>query len=124
MKWYGSVENRIMESAKAPNPEKKMGVTESMWSDRHAWYIKDIVKCNSKGEAVELLLVKAKTKCRDFYAGDWEVYPYEEADFKRTCTIKRTRATKTGQRFWTSNGRIDGTKYILGKADEYYDPSF
>lgn len=124
MRWYGSVENRIEEMAKSPIPEVGMGVTESLWSDRHAWYISEITKTNSKGEAVELLLVKAKTKCLDYYGGDWEVFPFEQAEKDRTCIIKRTRATKTGHRFWTCNGRVDSTKFILGKADEYYDPSF
>lgn len=124
MRWYGSVDNRIMELAKTPAPSVGMGVTESMWSDCHAWYISEITKKNSKGEAVELRLVRAKVKCLDYYAGDWEVAPYEEAERDYTRTVKRTRADKYGRRFWTDTGKIDSTKYVLGKAREYEDPSF
>ena len=40
MKWYGSVDNRIMEQGKdAEEITVGMGVTEFFWSDRHAYEV-------------------------------------------------------------------------------------
>lgn len=123
-KFYGSLNNRLMEEVKNPEPEVGMGVTESMYSDRHAWYVAEITKKNAKGEVTEIRLVRATYKCNDYFAGNWTVFPFEKADVEQTIRIKRTRPDKFGRRFWTYGGKMEGTKFILGHADEYEDPSF
>ena len=44
MKWYGSVNNRIMERGKgAEEITVGMGVTEFYWSDRHAYEVIEVI---------------------------------------------------------------------------------
>ena len=125
MNSYGSLNNRLEEQKQAEKIEVGMGVTELLWSDRHAWYIDEIVRCNSKGEPIELKLVRAKHKCIDYYAGKWEVFPYEEADKTGFIHIYRTRKDKEGRYYWTMDGiKKDRNIFAIGVAREYEDPSF
>ena len=124
MKWYGLVDNRISEQRANGEIYVGAGVTAYYYSDTRAWYVAEILKRNKKGEPTELRLIRAKVKALDYYAGKWKVFPFEDANKDNWCTVLRTRATKDGHRYWTENGTVNGTKFVIGRAEEYEDPSF
>lgn len=125
MKLYGSLQNRILENKKNKEIRVGIGVTQYLYSDRYAFYVDKITKCNKAGEPVEIEIIRAKVECINYFAGDWKVYPYEETE-KNACrrTLKRTRPDKNGNRFWTYSGLIDDIRFGIGLATEYQDPSF
>ena len=122
--YYGRLQNRMMENTKPAEITIGTGVTEVLYSDRHAYYVNKILKTKN-GEPVELEIVRAKVKCNDYYAEDWTVFPFSEVEKDaRKSVIKRTRPNKNGKRFWTDDGKMSSTTYAIGFASETEDPSF
>ena len=112
--WYGSLDNRIMENAKTPELAIGMGVTECLWSDRHAYEIIDIK------DDRHITVRRMGHKCKDYYAGDWEVWSDEtQTDIK---TLFKTKSGHWRERF--GGRRLGTTKFAVGVAEEYEDPSF
>ena len=114
MKWYGSVNNRLAENARNPKPEIGMGVTEYLWSDRHAYEIIAIK------DDRHITIRRMGCRCIDYFAGDWEVFsdPTQQQ-------VKNLFLTKKGQwRERYGNRRLGSTIFGLGVAREYEDPSF
>ena len=111
MRWYGSLQNRLEEGCKGLKPEVGMGATEMMWSDRRAWEVVAVK------DDRHVTVRKMKAKCKNYFAGDWEVEPDENG----YCT--ELFLTKKGQ--WRQRyGRQLGNVFVIGYADEYQDPSF
>lgn len=113
MAMYGSLQNRLAERSVQPMPEVGMGVTECLWTDRRAYEIIEV-----KDEK-HITIRRMGTKCKDYYAGDWEVYsdPTQK-------DIRRLYKTKKGWRERIGKNGLGDTKYVVGYADEYEDPSF
>lgn len=113
MAWYGSVQNRIAERCAQPKPEVGMGVTAIYWSDREPY---EIVAVKDERH----ITVRAMdSKCLDYYAGEWEVFPNPNG---RTFDLFRTKKGQWRERIG-KNGLGD-IIYVVGYASKYRDPSF
>lgn len=118
MKLYGSLTNRIMETAKNPVPEVGMGATELMWSDRHAYTVVKVI--NPK--LIEVARDKATIINGDeVRAGkNSPTYAYETDPDAYTL---RLSLRKNGA--WVRvGGSMNGTSFLLGHREEYRDPHF
>ena len=126
-KWYGSVQNRMMEkSTPKIRPEIGMGVTECLWSDRHAWEVAGVI------DEKHIVIRRMGHKCKDYYAGDWEVFPNPDGEI---CHLV-FRSGRWRDRLWDEkyeNGKLVSRKpgrrlgtngWYVGSAEEYEDPSF
>lgn len=112
MKWYGSLQNRILERTIPAKPEIGMGVTEIYYSDRRAYEVVEII--DDRHIKVRRMLAK----CNDWFAGDWEVSSDPDG------MVLLLFLTKKG--VWRQRiGRaLDSNIFFVGKAEEYVDPSF
>lgn len=111
--WYGSVNNRIMERSKSKEPEIGMGVTECLWSDRHAWEIIAIK------DDRHITVRRMGHKCLDYYAGDYEVFSDPNGV---VINLFKTKTKGWRQRIGTRQLGCNG--FYIGYAEEYEDPSF
>jgi hypothetical protein len=96
-------------------PEVGMPATHFLHSDRHAYFVKEIIS------PAKVVLQRAKAVRTDNH-GMSESQTYEISPDKdgRTVTV---RLRKNGK--WVAVGEsLRGTPYLLGKAEEYYDFSF
>lgn len=113
-RWYGSLQNRLMECAKNPEPEVGMGATELMWSDRHPYEVIEVQ--DSRHVTVRELshkLVKGS------------IYGDAEYEYSSNPDGKVTKLFKTKEGRWVERiGRSYGSRFALGYAEYYYDPSF
>lgn len=148
-KWYGSVNNRIMERGKdAEEITVGMGVTEFFWSDRHAYEVTQVI--DQKHIVIrELKHIHVGDGCMD---NNWELVSDETRP--EIPLVKRGKywynyATVTAeeleeidkdidQQLWLCHWGFDRdtikkngkqTKYhrkniVVGYADYYYDYEF
>lgn len=117
---YGSLINMMIDNDYHDGQIKiGAGVTELCWSDRHAYFIKDIIK-NKKGEVTQLVLEGAWLK--GIGCGYFEVSKDQKEGFFQDRGERIIKKTRKGN--WTSDGTEKGTKFRIGHADEYYDISF
>ena len=89
-----------------------MGATAMYWSDRRAYEI--IAVKDEKHITVR----RMKAKCLDYYAGDWIV----ESD-PNGFTLNLYHS-KSGWRERIGKNGLGDTKFAIGYATEYEDPSF
>lgn len=111
-RWYGSVQNRILEHIATDKVVVGMGATEILWSDRHAFEIvavKDERHCTAR-----------RMKCT--IIGDWYSQDYKIESDEDGYTVELFK-TKEG-RWVERHGRAYGNRFAIGWADEYIDPSF
>ena len=111
MRWYGSLQNRIEEVTRNPKPTVGMGATELMYSDRNAWEIVAVK------DDRHITVRRMKAKCKNWFAGDWEVEPDEKG---YTTELFLTKKGQWRQRY----GKRLGNVFRIGYADEYRDPEF
>ena len=117
MKWYGSIQNRILERTKPAVPEVGMGCTECMWSDRYPYEVievKDERHCTVR--ELKATVVKGST-----FDGSAE-YEYESDPNGMVKTLFKTNKGRWVER----HGRTyrDSNGWAMGYAEKYYDPSF
>ena len=114
MDMYGSLTNRIMERHNT-KPEIGMGVTEYLWSDSHAYEIVEVI--DDRHIVIRALRAVMKPGT-DWYDQD---YNYFSDPSER---LKKLFLTSKG--VWRERiGRCLGdTKFGIGVAREYRDPSF
>lgn len=119
---YGSLINQLIDQDyRDGNITEGVGVTELCWSDRHAYFVKEVKK-NKKGEIRALVLEGAWLKAIPGSFGYYEVSrEQKEGYFKDHCEIT---IYKNRKGYFTSDGTVNGTTFRIGKADEYYDPTF
>lgn len=120
-RWEGSLINRLIERDYVDGKiEIGTGVTELCYSDRHAFFITDIIR-NKKGEIRELEITGAWLNAHGdgYYDISREKKEGYHQSYPGTYRIKKNRRGE-----FTSNGKVDGTLYRIGTADEYYDPHF
>lgn len=146
MKWYGSINNRIMEQGKdAEEITVGMGVTEFYWSDRHAYEVTEV----TDQKHIKIREYKA-IHVGQAYENKWDLVSDEtrpEIDLVKRGKYWYTYATVTREdledadmdfRVWMCNWGFDWdtimkngkqTKYhkkniVIGYADYYYDYEF
>jgi len=108
----GSLINHIASRAASPRPEVGMGATILMWSDRHP---ATVVWVSSSGKTLRLQHDYAKRiDNRGPYTEDQD-YEYSRDP---GGIIQTARLTKRG---WRLKG---GGGILLGRREEYCDPSF
>lgn len=114
---YGSLFNSLMANSNAPTPEKGMGCTMLMWSDRHA---ASIIGVAANGKSVTVQRDKA-TRTDAYGMSDSQSYEYEpDPDGStRVFTLR-----KNGR--WVAKGdpMRGGMGLLVGHRDEHYDYSF
>lgn len=95
-------------------PEVGMGATENLWSDHRAKTIVSVVNANT------IVVAENKTKCTDYYAGEYEIL--DELDTRRTEVFTRRKSGR-----WVMKGQPDNwgsVSLTLGVRCHYIDPSF
>lgn len=113
MSWYGSLQNRIAENSRYPEPEVGMGVTAMYWSDREPYEIIEVK------DSRHITVRAMGFKCLDYYAGDWEVFTNPDG---RVVNLFKTKSGQWRERIG-KNGLGD-IRYCVGHASKYEDPSF
>lgn len=113
MEMYGSLQNRLMENARTPKLEIGMGVTECLWSDRHAWEIIAIK------DDRHITIRRMGYKCLDYFAGDYELFSDPNG---RVINLFKTQ--KNGWRQRIGRNGLGDTRFAVGYASEYRDPTF
>ena len=126
-KFHGSVHNRVL-SSRVPKvkPEVGMGVTECLWSDRYAWEIVEVI------DEKHAIIRKMDAKCKDWYAGDWEVFPDPNGEIRHLVFRYGRWRDLLWDEVWedgrvvsrTPSRRLGTNGWRLGSAEEYRDPSF
>lgn len=151
MKFYGSLNNRLMENTLQVLPEVGMGATVTLYSDRHAYTIKELSK-----ETVKVTLNTDKglvtrtypkyviaSRCKAIIINDESIYgnpeyKYEDTDklrkfiFHKPSGLYREETKnlngldENGHLNYEGTGRTkkDNLPLILGVREEYYDPHF
>lgn len=115
MHLYGSVNNRIAEASVKgmPKPEVGTGCTITMWTDRHA---ATVTYVSPSGKTVKVRRDKATRVDKLGLTDSGQRYTYERDPEAEEETF---RLTKRG---WSKPR--GGSGLVLGRRDEYYDPSF
>ena len=116
MRWEGSLQNRLMELWKTPEPVVGMGVTECQWSDRTPWEIIQVID----DRHIIVRELDAKRVDRNGLS-EMQEYEYSSNPENRTAKLFMTK-----QGHWRECvGRSLGcTKFVLGRAEKYWDPTF
>lgn len=115
-RWYGNIMNRLAENSKSPDPVVGMGATELMWSDRHPYEIisvKDARHCDVRE------LDHALVPGSDWLSGNYTYSSNPEGIVKHLF--------KKSNGIWVERigeSRREGSKFALGYAEYYLDPSF
>lgn len=111
VKGFGNLTNRVMESGRDPAPKVGDGVTEMMHSDRHAGTITWV---SDSGTTFKFKQDHAKVIKGSTQDGSAE-YEYSPNPGARERTARRN-----------SKGQYvsEGSRIVVGRREEYYDPSF
>jgi len=116
-RWYGSLQNRLMENSRSAVPEVGMGVTEFLWSDREPYEV-IAVQDDRHISARRLGYKVVSGSCHD---GSAEYEYFSDPDGHVVSLFKK----KNGK--WVQRiGRKEygGSSWVIGFAEKYYDPSF
>lgn len=115
-RWYGSLQNRLMERGQMPKPEVGMGATELCWSDRHPYEVVEVID--------DRHIVVRPLKWRridDNGFSESQEYEYESNPEARTCKLFLTKQGEWRERIGRSLG---SSRFAIGFAERYYDFSF
>lgn len=104
MKWYGNLDNRLMENAKQPEIKVGMGATEIFYSDRHAYEV--IAVKDQKHVTIR----RYDTVTKGAYSNQWELTSNEN-----NTAIELTKRGNYWYAVWTV------TKQELEKLGVYKD---
>ena len=108
---YGSLQNAIGNQTRSLKPEVGMGVTELMYSDRHPY---TVVKISTPKK----IYIQEDDCKRIDNNGFSENQKYEYTP-NPTAHIKILRLNKHGR--WKEVGQSDGSTFLIGQREEYYD---
>jgi hypothetical protein len=109
----GSLVNRIMEK-QSIEPVVGMGVTECCYTDRHPYTITKVIS-PCRIEVVPDNYKVVSGSCQDESAE----YEYSPGDPSRSMTLRKNNDGR-----WKETGYPDGDTFVIGRREEYYDPSF
>jgi hypothetical protein len=108
---YGSLVNAIGNQTKSLKPEVGMGVTELMYSDRHPYTIIAVLS-EKKIQVIRDIATRTdKNGCCEI-----QEYTYTPDYNSPTVTL---RLNKHGR--WKESGHPDGSTFLIGRREEYYD---
>ncbi len=108
---YGSFFNALGDQTRSRTPEVGMGVTELMYSDRHPYTVTQVINTNR-------IMVKPDVATRidnNGFSGSQE-YEYKTNDNSPEIELF---LNKFGR--WKMRGDAQGSTYLIGKREEYYD---
>ena len=115
-KWYGSIDNRMMENSKMPTPQVGMGATEMCYTDRHPYEViavKDDRHITVRELDWKRIDTNGMSDCQD--------YEYFSNPENRTAELFRTKQGQWRERIGRSLG-CNG--FYIGYAERYHDFSF
>lgn len=115
--WYGSLENRLMENAKMPEPVVGMGVTECSYTDREPYEVievKDPRHITIRALDWKRVDGNGLSECQD--------YEYSSNEANHPVHLFLTKQGKWRERYPDGHLGCDG--FYLGSAERYYDPCF
>lgn len=114
--WFGSLQNRLEERARMPEPEVGMGVTEMCWSDRHPY---EVVEIKDERHIVVRALDSKRIDNNGF--SESQEYEYTSNTNNPVITLFKTKNGEWRERI----GRTLGcNRFVIGYAEKYYDFSF
>ena len=130
MKWYGCVQSRLMAASKMPEPKVGMGLTELLWSDRHAY---EVIEVQDKTHCKIRALKYERTDSNGI--SESQTYKYTsnpDGEIKHLVFRNgRWRSRKVeevylGNQKWENRltRKLESSEWFLGKAEEYRDPCF
>jgi hypothetical protein len=108
---YGSLVNAIGNQTRSKVPEVGMGVTELMYSDRHPYTIVAILSDKRIQVVRDIATRIDKNGCSEY-----QVYSYTPDYESLAVTL---RLNKYGR--WKEVGHPDGSTFLIGRREEYYD---
>jgi len=108
---YGSLQNAIGNQTRSLKPEVGMGVTELMYSDRHPYTVTAI----STPRRIQVKPDRA-TRTDKNGCGECQEYTYETENDAPPITLF---LNKFGR--WKRVGDAQGSTYLIGRREEYYD---
>lgn len=114
-RWFGSLQNRLAEAAKMPEPVVGMGATELMYSDREAYEVIEVMD--------ERHITVRSMKSTMKPGTDWLDQEYDYAS-DPNGTIAHLFRKKNGQWVERYPGGTYGNGFALGYMEKYRDPSF
>lgn len=116
MRLEGSFQNRLMELGRNPEPVVGMGVTETLWSDRHPWEIIEVI------DSRHIVIRELDAKRKDHNGlSECQEYEYSSNPENRTAKLFKTKKGQWRERI---GRRLGCTKFIIGRAEKYWDPTF
>jgi hypothetical protein len=121
MRLFGNAINRIIETARPPEPEVGMLATLLAYSDRTPAKVKRILKYTPDGRATQVELVRLVYRITGMEGYGTVTEPHEEHGTEiATLSVRRD-----GTAAWfTRGGRTNGNGVSFGKAEVYHDRSF
>jgi len=108
---YGSLVNAIGNQTRSLKPEVGMGVTELMYSDRHPY-------------TVTAILSPKRIKVRPCIAKRIDNNGFSESqEYEYTEDLESPEIVLFLNKFgrWKQRGQADGSTFLVGKREEYYD---
>ncbi len=108
---FGSLQNAIGNQTKSLQPEIGMGVTELMYSDRHPYTVTAILSLNRIQVKPDQATRTDKNGCCES-----QEYTYETDHDSPAITLF---LNKFGR--WKRVGDAQGSTYLIGRREEYYD---
>lgn len=108
---HGSLQNAMADQTKSLAAEIGMGVTEIMYSDRHPYTITAIL-------SAKRIQVKADIAKRTDNRGASETQDYEYTP-DPTAPAVTLFLNKFGK--WKQVGDAQGSTFLVGRREEYYD---
>ena len=108
---YGSMVNAIGNQTKSLKPEVGMGVTELMYSDRHPYTVVEVI-------SEKRIKVTADDVKRLDKNGCSEIQEYEYIPNLNAPRIELF-LNKWGR--WKRKGDAEGSTFLIGRREEYYD---
>jgi hypothetical protein len=116
-RWYGSLENRLMETSNMPKPEVGMGATECLWSDREPYEVIAV----KDDRHITVRRLDYKRVDHNGYGGQQE-YEYFSNENNPVCNLFFTKKGVWRERY--ADRSLGCTRFVIGFAERYYDPSF
>ena len=108
---YGSLTNAIGNQTRSLKPEVGMGVTELMYSDRHPYTVTAIL-------SPKRIKVRECDAKRTDGGGESDSQEYEYNENLSNPEIELF-LNKWGR--WKRRGEADGSTFLIGQREEYYD---
>lgn len=108
---HGSLFNAMYDQTRSKTPDRGMGATEIMYSDRHPYTVTNIISARR-------IMVRADIATRTDTNGfsENQEYSYVEDETAPEITLF---INKFGR--WKRLGDAGGSTYLIGKREEYYD---